>query len=85
MQREMLGGAGFYPTEGLLSGMSEVVKLYFFPQTQGTKIRAKEHEYTKLYIKLFPEYSKAVSLYGKFDFYHISHTLGNSGHPAVTI
>ena len=92
---EVLGGAGFYPTEGLPAGMAEVVKLYFSPKLRGhgfgrnmlslVEERAKEHGFTQLYIESFPEFSKAVSLYEKFGFRHIPHALGNSGHPAVTI
>ena len=92
---EVLGGAGFYPTEGLPPGMAEVVKLYFSPRLRGkgfgrkmlslVEDRAKEHGYSQLYIESFPEFSKAVSLYERSGFQHISHALGNSGHPAVSI
>lgn len=32
---EIVGGGGFYPTEGLPLGMAEVVKLYFSPSLRG--------------------------------------------------
>ena len=94
-QHEVLGGAGFYPTEGLPKGMAEVVKLYFSPKLRGMGMghrmlahierRAKMTGYHQLYIESFPEFSKAVGLYERFGFQHIHHALGNSGHAAVTI
>lgn len=93
--KKVIGGAGFFPTEGLPSGMAEVVKFFFKPQLRGKGLghkmlfyieeRAKSHGYKQLYIETFPEFSKAVSLYEKFGFHHLPHALGNSGHPAVTI
>lgn len=92
---KVLGGGGFYPTEGLPNGMAEVVKLYFSPSLRGKgygrkmlsliEREAKEIGYKRLYIESFPEFAKAVSLYESVGFKHISHALGNSGHPAVTV
>lgn len=94
-QHEVLGGCGFFPTQGLPEDMAEVVKLYFSPKLRGHGMgynmlkhieqRARQTGYRRLYIESFPEFSKAVSLYEKFGFQHISHALGNSGHSAVTI
>lgn len=91
----VLGGGGFYPTEGLPAGMAEVVKLYFSPMLRskgmGHKMltfieeRARLAGYSKLYIESFPEFGKAVGLYERLGFKHITHSLGNSGHPAVTV
>ncbi len=91
----VLGGGGFYPTEGLPVGMAEVVKLYFSPTLRGKGMgrkmlafieeRARLAGYEKLYIESFPEFGKAVGLYERVGFQHIAHALGNSGHPAVTI
>lgn len=92
---EILGGGGFYPTEGLPEKMAEVVKLYFSPALRGKgygrkmlsliEKEAGDMGYRQLYIESFPEFAKAVSLYEKAGFRHISHALGNSGHPAVTV
>lgn len=91
----VLGGVGFYPTEGLPAGMAEVVKLYFSPALRGKGMgrkmlafieeRARLSGYTKLYIESFSEFGKAVGLYEKHGFKHITHALGNSGHPSVTV
>lgn len=92
---EVVGGGGFYPTEGLPEGMAEVVKLYLSPTMRGKgygwkmlsliENGARSMGYRQLYIESFPEFAKAVSLYEKVGFRHISHALGNSGHPAVTV
>lgn len=92
---EAVGGGGFYPTEGLPEGMAEVVKLYFSPTLRGKgygrkmlsiiENGARATGYRQLYIESFPEFAKAVSLYEKVGFRHISHALGDSGHPAVTV
>ncbi len=91
----VLGGGGFYPTEGLPNGMAEIVKLYFSPTLRGQGMghqllkhieqRALAVGYSKLYLESFPEFSKAVNLYAKFGFKHLTHALGNSGHTAVSI
>ena len=40
-QGNVLGGCGFYPTEGLPDGMAEVVKLYFCPELRGKGMAPK--------------------------------------------
>lgn len=94
-QHEVLGGCGFFPTQGLPEDMAEVVKLYFSPMLRGQGMgykmlrhieqRARQTGYRRLYIESFPEFSKAGSLYEKFGFQHIDHALGDSGHSAVAI
>ena len=91
----VMGGCGFYPTEGLPEGMAEVVKFYFCPSLRGHGMglsmlrrieeRASKAGYKRLYIESFPQFSKAMSLYRKFGFEPLPHALGNSGHTAVTI
>lgn len=92
---KVLGGGGFYPTEGLPDGMAEVVKLYFSPSLRGKgygrkmlsliEREAQKMGYKSLYIESFPEFARAVSLYESLGFRHITRVLGNSGHPAVTV
>lgn len=91
----VLGGCGFYPTDGLPEGMAEVVKFYFSPLLRGKGFgrkmlalieeRAKAAGYRQLYIESFPEFGRAVSLYEKAGFTNLPHVLGNSGHTSVTI
>lgn len=91
----IMGGGGFYPTEGLPAQTAEVVKLYFSPLLRGKgygkkmlfhiERRAKEVGYTQLYLESFPEFSNAIHLYEKVGFQHINQAMGNSGHPAVSV
>lgn len=91
----VLGGCGFFPTEGLPHGMAEVVKFYFAPELRGMGFgrrmlahieeRARAAGYRRLYIESFPEFGRAVSLYEKAGFTSLPHVLGNSGHTSVTI
>ena len=92
---EVLGGCGYYPTEGLPMGYAELVKFYFSPKLRGKGMgkklmlqvieAAKTAGYSNLYIESFTEFSHAVSMYEKLGFNHIPNRLGNSGHTATTI
>jgi putative acetyltransferase len=86
----MAGGCGVYPTPDLPEGYAELVKLYLLPQWRGKGIgqkllencieSARQMGYRHLYLESLPELEKAVSMYIKSGFTHISHALGNSGH-----
>ena len=92
---EVLGGCGYYPTEGLPEGYAELVKFYFSPKLRGKGMgkklmqqvieAARTAGYSNLYIERFTEFSHAVSMYEKLGFKHIPNRLGNSGHTATTI
>ncbi|HBP10080.1 MAG TPA: GNAT family N-acetyltransferase [Treponema sp.] len=92
---KILGGCGYFPTEGLPADCAEIVKFYLCPDSRGMKIgtklfslieeRAKLAGYKKLYIESFPQFSSAVSMYKKNGFTELSSRLGNSGHTATTI
>jgi len=92
---EVLGGCGYFPTEGLPSGYAELVKFYFSPKLRGKGMGRKLLEkviesartagYNRLYIESFPEFSHAVRMYEKNGFKHLPSRLGNSGHTATTI
>ena len=92
---EVLGGCGYFPTEGLPMGYAELVKLYLSPKMRGRGMgkelmrrvieAAKSAGYNYLYIESFPEFSQAVTMYEKFGFKHIPTRLGNSGHTATSI
>ena len=91
----VLGGCGYYPTEGLPEGYAELVKFYLSPEARGlgygSKIfrqvieNAHKAGYSHLYIESFPQFSGAVSMYERNGFVHIPQRLGNSGHTATTI
>ena len=92
---QVLGGCGFYPTEGLPEGVAEVVKFYFSPALRGKGMgkeilgrveqSAREAGYQYLYLESFPEFSKAVGMYEKAGFQHLPQRMGRSGHTATTI
>ncbi len=92
---EIVGGCGFYPTEGLPEGYAELVKFYLSPKIRGlgfgSKIfqlvieEARKAGYQKLYIESFPEFSEAVAMYLRHGFYHILERVGNSNHTATSI
>lgn len=72
---KILGGCGYFPTEGLPADCAEIVKFYLCPDSRGMKIGtklfslaeecAKLAGYKKLYIESFPQFSSAVSMYKK--------------------
>lgn len=87
---KMIGGCGIYPTPGLPKGCAELVKFYLLAPWRGKGIgrvlmercfvSARILGYRQLYLESLPELEKAVSMYLKSGFKHISHALGNSGH-----
>lgn len=91
----LLGGCGYYPTEGLPDGCAELVKYYFKPMARGKGLgsillkkvidKAKTEGYTHLYIESFSQCGNAVAIYEKYGFTHLPTRLGNSGHTATTI
>lgn len=92
---EVMGGCGFYPTEGLPDGYAELVKLYLSPKVRGkgygSKLfsqvidEARKAGYSYLYIESFPEFVDAVKMYSRHGFVPLPTRLGHSGHTATTI
>ena len=92
---EVMGGCGFYPTEGLPKGYAELVKFYLSPKVRGkgygSKLfslvidAARKAGYTHLYIESFPEFADAVKMYVRHGFVELPSRLGHSGHMATTI
>lgn len=92
---EVMGGCGFYPTEGLPEGYAELVKFYISPLARGKGYgsrlfrlviaEARKAGYKHLYIESFPEFADAVKMYARHGFTELSSRLGNSGHLATTI
>lgn len=91
----VVGGCGFYPTEGLPELCAEVVKFYLSPLARGRRIgsqlfdlieqRARKTGYKQLYVESFKIFSQAVFLYEKRGYKYLSAPLGNSGHQAPDI
>lgn len=95
MDREIVGGAGVYPTPDLPEGCCELVKLYLTEKTRGKGIGkalmescftiARQSGYTHIYLESMHELTKAVGMYEKLGFEHLKNPLGNSGHFACGI
>lgn len=91
----ILGCCGIYPTEGLPNGCAELVKFYLDKNARGKGVgkqlmlqcfdSAKEMGYDALYIESLPHFSKAVNMYEKVGFTHLSAPLGMSGHTSCNI
>jgi putative acetyltransferase len=89
------GCCGIYPTEGLPGHCVELVKYYLAAKGRGKGtgrklmelcIRsARELGYDQLYLESMPHFAKAVGIYEKLGFRHLSGPMGNSGHTGCTI
>ena len=88
--KEILGGCGIYPTEGLEEGCAELVKFYVKAESRGKGTglvllqkcidSARKLGYRKLYLETLPELSRAVGMYERAGFKHIPNRMGDSGH-----
>lgn len=92
---KIIGGCGIFPTLGLPSGMSELVKLYLLDTYRGKGIGkelmmrsidfAKNFGYKSLYLETMDELSNAIQLYNNLGFKAIDGPLGDTGHFACEI
>ena len=92
---KIIGGCGIFPTVGLPSGMSELVKLYLLDTYRGKGIGkelmmrsiefAKNFGYESLYLETMDELSNAIQLYNNLGFKTIDGPLGDTGHFACEI
>ena len=92
---KIIGGCGIFPTVGLPSGMSELVKLYLLDTYRGKGIGkelmmrsiefAKNFGYESLYLETMDELSNAIQLYNNLGFKTIDGPLGETGHFACEI
>jgi putative acetyltransferase len=86
----IVGGGGIYPSAGLPPGICELVKMYLTPDARGHGLGkqlleaslafAAQAGYRQVYIETMPELEKAVSIYERFGFHHLDHSIGNTGH-----
>lgn len=92
---EVVGCCGIFPSENLLYGYVELVKLYLSADARGKGIgkalmiksieSAGELGYTNIYIESLPEFDTAVSLYEKSGFLRLNNPIGNSSHPGCNV
>ncbi len=91
----IVGGAGYFPTEGLPNGTCELVKMYLTATVRGLGLgrqmidfvmaEAKAMGYTQVYLETMPELKKAVAVYEQFGFNYLTGPMGNSGHNGCDI
>lgn len=92
---QIVGGAGYFPTEGLPDGTCELVKMYLTAAVRGQGLgrqmidfvlaEAKAAGYNQVYLETMPELKKAVAVYEQFGFNYLSGPMGNSGHNGCDI
>jgi len=91
----IVGGAGYFPTEGLPNNTCELVKMYLSATVRGMGLgrkmidyvlaAAKQKGYTQVYLETMPELNKAVKVYEQFGFTYLDGPMGNSGHNGCDI
>ncbi|MEO6819712.1 MAG: GNAT family N-acetyltransferase [Ginsengibacter sp.] len=92
---EVMGGAGFYPTEGLPDDTVELVKMYLSSgiRRKGVgqillekcMLTARNLGVEKMYIETMKELTFAISMYEKNGFYHLSKPIGSTGHTGCDV
>jgi putative acetyltransferase len=93
--KNILGGAGIFPTHGLPEGVSELVKMYLLPEARGHGIGSalinKCIEFAKsignrsIYIETLPELSTAVKVYEHLGFNYLDKPMGDSKHSGCSL
>ncbi|MFM1795069.1 MAG: hypothetical protein RL642_1454 [Bacteroidota bacterium] len=91
----MLGGGGFFHSDGLPEDTCELVKMYLLPESRGKKIgaaiilksmeEAKKAGFKKMYLETMPELKRAISAYEKFGFEYLNGPMGNTGHHGCSV
>jgi putative acetyltransferase len=92
---KMLGGGGYFHSDGLPDDTCELVKMYLLPESRGKKIganiilksmeEAKKNGFTKMYLETMPELKRAISTYEKFGFTYLTGAMGNTGHCGCSV
>jgi len=93
--KELIGGVGIYPSNGLSEDTVELVKMYLAPHSRGKGLGkmlmkkcitlAEELGYKKIYLESMPELKDAVSAYQKLGFKMLDGPVGSTGHFSCTI
>jgi putative acetyltransferase len=88
--REIVGGGGIFPSDGLPPSICELVKMYLLKKARGIGLGkmmiekslafAKEAGYKQVYLETMPELKQALNTYAKFGFHYIDQPLGHTGH-----
>jgi len=92
---EMLGGGGFFHSDGLPEDTGGLVKMYLLPESRGKGIgaaiilksmeEAKKYGFEKMYLETMPELTRAIAAYEKFGFAYLNGPMGNTGHHGCSV
>ena len=92
---KLLGGGGFFHSDGLPEDTCELVKMYLLPESRGKGIGAaiinksmevaKQSGFKKMYLETMPELKRAITAYEKFGFEYLKGPMGNTGHHGCSV
>jgi putative acetyltransferase len=91
----ILGGAGYFHSEGLDQNTCELVKMYLSKSSRGKGLgkqmiahcmsEARSNGFSQMYLETMPELKKAILVYEKFGFDYLKGPMGNTGHDGCGI
>ena len=91
----IIGGAGYFHSDGLDENTCELVKMYLSKSSRGKGLgqqmiahcmsEAKSNGFTQMYLETMPELKKAIQVYEKFGFEYLKGPMGNTGHDGCGI
>jgi putative acetyltransferase len=91
----ILGGAGYFHSEGLDMNTCELVKMYLSKFARGKGLgkkmiehciqEAKKEGFIQMYLETMPELKKAIQVYELFGFDYLKGPMGNTGHDGCGI
>lgn len=91
----LLGGAGYFHSEGLDANTCELVKMYLSKVARGKGLgqkmiahcmqEAKKEGFEQMYLETMPELKKAIQVYELFGFDYLKGPMGNTGHDGCGI
>lgn len=86
----ILGGAGYFHSDGLNDHTCELVKMYLSKSARGKGLgqkminhciqEAKKEGFDQMYLETMPELKKAIQVYELFGFDYLKGPMGNTGH-----
>jgi len=92
---KIVGGCGFFPTNGLPERCAEIVKFYLIHTARGKGLGVQIFDfvtdsalhagYNRLYLETVPLFSRAVDMYKERGFDFLNAPICNTGHSAPSI
>lgn len=93
--QKVVGGCGIAPLKGSKNQICELQRMYLLPQARGKGFgkklveicieQAQKMGYKQIYLETLPQMKPAQSLYKKYGFGFINHSLGNTGHTGCEV